>query len=105
MKWNMVFAMMIAMGSLTATAARAQDNAAASGATATEGQTATSKSDAYGTVVDEPATVDADGVPVAKPNPMSDFLKRAREQGTTEVGMPLVSDYRTDDSTTDGQTN
>ena len=105
MKWNMVFAMMIAMGSLTATAARAQDNAAASGATATEGQTATSKSDAYGTVVDEPATVDADGVPVAKPNPMSDFLKRARQQGETEVEMPLVSDFRTDDSTTDGQPN
>ncbi|TMB05324.1 MAG: hypothetical protein E6J64_11195 [Deltaproteobacteria bacterium] len=105
MKWNMVFAMMIAMGSLTATAARAQDNAAASGATATEGQTATSKSDAYGTVVDEPATVDADGVPVAKPNPMSDFLKRARQQGEPAVEMPLVSDFRTDDSTTDGQPN
>jgi len=105
MKWNMVFAMMIAMGSLTATAARAQDNAAASGATATEGQTATSKSDAYGTIVDEPATVDADGVPVAKPNPMSDFLKRARQQGEPAVEMPLVSDFRTDDSTTDGQPN
>ena len=105
MKWNMVFAMMIAMGSLTATAARAQDNAAASGATETEGQTATSKSDAYGTVVDEPATVDADGVPVAKPNPMSDFLKRARQQGEPAVEMPLVSDFRTDDSTTDGQPN
>jgi len=105
MKWNMVFAMMIAMGSLTATAARAEDNAAASGATATEGQTATSKSDAYGTVVDEPATVDADGVPVAKPNPMSDFLKRARQQGEPAVEMPLVSDFRTDDSTTDGQPN
>jgi len=94
MKWNMVFAMIVAVGSLTATAVGAQENAAASGATAKEGQTAnegqTAKSDSvpYGMYADEPATPDADGVPVAKPNPMSDFLERARQLGPTGVEMP-----------------
>jgi len=107
MKWNMVFGMMAAVGSLTATAARAQENAAGDAATATEGKTATSDPADYGRVVEEPATVDADGVPVAKPNPMSDFLKQAQQQGETGIAieMPLVSDFRTDDSTTDGQPN
>ncbi len=110
MKWNMVFAMIVAVGSLTATAVGAQENAAASGATAKEGQTAnegqTAKSDSvpYGMYADEPATPDADGVPVAKPNPMSDFLERARQLGPTGVEMPLVDDFRTDGSATDGQT-
>ena|SRR2546425_11091881 len=104
MKWNMAFGMIVVVGSLAATDVRAQDDAAAS-ATATSAQAATSDSNGYAKDFNEPATVDAEGVPVAKPNPMSDFLKRAREQGTTEVGMPLVSDYRTDDSTTGGQGN
>ncbi|HEX9575917.1 MAG TPA: hypothetical protein VF994_17605 [Myxococcales bacterium] len=102
MEWKMVVALIVAVGSLAATAARAQDNAAGRGATATEGQTATSDPDASGTVVDEPATVD--GVPVAKPNPMSDFLKRARQLEGTEVEMPLVDDFRTDGTGTDGET-
>jgi len=41
---------------------------------------------------------------VAKPNPMSDFLERARLFGPNAVGMPLVDDYRTDGSAADGQT-
>jgi len=102
MKWNMVFGMIVAVGSLTATAVSAQENAAASGATATEVQTAKSHPAPYGTYVEGPATVDANGVPVANPNPMSDFLERARELGPVE--MPLVSDFRTDGSATDGQT-
>ena len=104
MKWNMVFGMMAAVGSLTATAARAQENAAGDGATATEGKTATSDPADYGRVVEEPATVDADGVPVAKPNPMSDFLARARQLGNAPVEMPLVDDFRTDGTGTDGDT-
>jgi len=105
MEWKMFMAVIVAAGSLAATAARAQDNAAATGATATEGQTTTA--DPYGTEVDGPATTDAEGVPVAKPNPMSDFLKQAQQQGETGIAieMPLVSDFRTDDSTTDGQPN
>jgi hypothetical protein len=39
---------------------------------------------------------------VAKPNPMSDFLARARQLGNTQVEMPLVDDFRTDGTGTDG---
>lgn len=105
MKWNMVFAMMVAVGSLTATAARAQEDAADAGTTASEAKTETSNAPAYGMDFNEPATVDADGIPVAKPNPMSRFLKRSRELGMTEVEAPLVSDWRTDGPATDGQAN
>jgi len=104
MKWNMVFGMIVAVGSLTATAVSAQENAAGTGATATKVQTAKSHPAPYGTYVEGPATVDANGVPVANPNPMSDFLERARQLGPTEVEMPLVDDFRTDGSATDGQT-
>src|SRR2546421_11371696 len=105
MKWTMVFAAMMAAGTLASSPARAQDDTASAGRAATEKQTATSDPAAYGAVTDEPATVDANGMPVAKPNPMSDFLKRARQQGTTEVGLPLLDDPRADNSATDGQTN
>ena len=104
MKRTMILGVMVAIGSLAATPARAQDDTAGTGPTTMEKQTATSEP-AYGSVVDEPATVDANGVPVAKPNPLSDFLKRSREQGATEVEMPLVDDFRTEGSATDGQTN
>ncbi len=104
MKWKMVFGMIVAVGSLTATAVRAQENAAGSGAPATKGQVATSDRTAHGPDFDEPATVDASGVPVAKPNPMSDFLKRARQLDGTAVEMPLVDDFRTDGTGTDGET-
>ena len=104
MKCNMVFGMIVAVGSLTATAVSAQENAAGTGATATKVQTAKSHPAPYGTYVEGPATVDANGVPVANPNPMSDFLERARQLGATQVEMPLVSDFRTDGSATDGQT-
>ena len=47
-------------------------------------------------------TVDANGNEVAEPNPMSDFLKRAKALDGTEVEMPLVSDFRTDGLSADG---
>src|SRR5258708_37115774 len=101
MKWNMVLGMIVAVGSLAATEVRAQENAAESGAAAipaqqddtagnpagdnpqseattkstqskTPGQSATSDSAAYGANVKGPATVNADGVPVPNPNPISD---------------------------------
>lgn len=101
MKWNVVFGMIVAVGSLTATAARAQDNAAGS---ATQAQAATSDTAPDAIDFTQPFTVDANGDPVAKPNPMSDFLERAREDGTNPVAMPLLDDYRTDGSATGGQT-
>ena len=51
------------------------------------------------------ATTDADGVPVANPNPMSKFLERSRESGNVAMEAPLVDDYRTDGSMNDGQAN
>jgi hypothetical protein len=117
----MVLGLIVAIGSLAATEARAQEDAAGSGATAPSAQQgdaagnepsenpqskATTKSDPsdYGTYVDGPATVDADGVPVPKPNPMSDFRKRSRTFDNVPIEMPLLDDPRTDGSATDGQT-
>jgi len=104
MELKMVVAVIVAVGSLAATGARAQDSAAGTGATATEARTAASPPAAYGSYVKGPATVDADGVPVAEPNPMSDFLQRSREFGPGPFAMPLVDDPRTDGPATDGQT-
>ncbi len=133
MRWNMVLGMIVAVGSLAATEVRAQENAAGSGATAipaqqddaagnpagdnpqseattkstqskTPGQSATSDSAAYGSYVKGPATVDADGVPVPKPNPMSEFRKSSRTFDNVPIEMPLVDDPRTDGSATDRQT-
>jgi hypothetical protein len=107
----MILGMMVAVGSLAATQARAQeaDNPQSEASTKsteskTPGQSATSDSSAYGTYVKGPATVDADGVPVPKPNPMSDFQKRSRAFDGMPIEMPLVDDPRTDGSATDGQT-
>jgi len=105
MRWNTLMAMTLAVGSLTATAARAQDAAADAGTTTTEAKTDTSQAPEYGMEYDGPSTVDADGVPVAKPNPMSQFLKRSRQLGGGDVEVPLVSDWRTDAPATDGQAN
>jgi hypothetical protein len=105
MKWNMVFGMIVAAGSLAATAVRAEDNAADTGATAKAEQAAKSHPVPYGAYVNGPSTVDAQGNPVAKPNPMSRFLDRARALGGSPVEMPLVDDFRTDGSPTDGQAN
>ena len=91
---------MIAAGSLAATAVRAQDNNAGTGATAT-GQSQQSDPPPYGAYVKGPATIDADGVPVAKPNPMSRFLNGADE---LPFAMPLVDPPPTDASGTNAQT-
>jgi hypothetical protein len=104
MNWKMVFVMIVAAGSLTATAVRADENAADRGATAKPEQTARSHRVPYGAYVEGPATSDANGTPVAKPNPMSRYLDRARELGSAPVEMPLVDDFRTDGTATDGQT-
>src|ERR1700694_928156 len=88
MKWKMMLGMIVAVASLTAT--RAQANVAGDGTNAapvqqdetagnpagdnpqsnSPGQSAKSGPSDYGTYFNGPATVDADGVPVAKPNPI-----------------------------------
>jgi hypothetical protein len=106
MKWKMMLGMVVAVGSLAATEVRAQGNEAGSGATpAVQQEEAKSDQGDYGKIVNEPATVDADGVPVAKPNPMSGYLERARTFGNSPVEMPLVDDARADGPATGGQTN
>ena len=90
MKRNVIFGMIVAAGLLRATAAMAQDN-----------QPATSDNATQATNYKDP-TVDANGNEVAEPNPMSDFLKRAKALDGTEVEMPLVSDFRTDGLSADG---
>jgi len=89
------------VGSLAATAVRAQESDAGAGATAT-GQNAQSDLPAYGAYVAGPATRDADGVPVAKPNPMSNFMDGARDEPPIE--MPLVDAPPADASGTDANT-
>jgi hypothetical protein len=102
MKRNMIFGMMLAAGLLRATAVMAQDNQAANDAAATQEQAATTDNTTQANNYKDPSTVDADGDEVAKPNPMSDFLKRGRALDGTEVEMPLVDDFRTDGLTPDG---
>jgi len=94
MRWNVILGMMVAVGSLAATEARAQENAAGSGATATPG-----RQDA-----ERKGTVNADGTLSPKPNEMSKFLKRSRQFGNLPIEMPLVDDYR-EDGAGSGQTN
>jgi hypothetical protein len=87
--------MMVAVGSLAATEARAQENAAGSGATATPGQQ------------DEESktTVNADGTLSRTPNAMSRYLKRSDRFGILPIEMPLIDDPREDGSGRSGQTN
>jgi len=100
MKW-MIVGTMVAVGSLTATAVRAQESDAGTGATAT-GQIVQSDSPAYGAYVDGPATVDADGIPVAKPNPMSRFIDGTKD--LPPMGVPLEDMPPADSSGSDAQT-
>jgi len=102
MRWNTFFAMMLAVGSLTATAARAQDESADVGTATSEAKAATPDARRYGMDFNQPTTVDANGIPVAKPNPMSRYLDESRQIGSG-VEMPLVTDPRTDAPPTDGQ--
>jgi len=95
MRW-MIVATMLAAGSLGTTAAQAQESDAGTGATST-GQVAQPKRPRYGAYVNGPSTIDANGVPVAKPNPMSRFLDGAKDQ--PPVAMPLVDDTGTDANT------
>jgi hypothetical protein len=95
MRWMIVGAM-VAAGSLAGTAVRAQESDARTGATGT-GQVAQPKMPPYGAYVPgDNVTPDADGVPVANPNPMSEFMDQTQDE--PPVDMPLVDDPRANDS-------
>jgi hypothetical protein len=109
MRWNVMLGTIVAIGTLAATQAPAQQSAAGSEANATPGRqddAAANAPDAYGAYVAGPSTPDADGVPVAKPNPMAHFEKEEKQSGDDNVPVetPLVSDPRTDGSAGDPQT-
>ncbi len=95
MRWNVILGLMVAVGSLAGTEARAQENAAGSGVTATPGQQDE----------ESKATVNADGTLSPKPNAMSKFLKRSDQFGNLPMEMPLIDDPREDASGRSGQTN
>ena len=84
---SMIVGTMIAAASLAATAARAQESDDGTKATATE-QSAQPQRPPYGAYFNGPATTDADGVPVAKPNPMSRYLDQTQEG--PPIDMPMV---------------
>jgi hypothetical protein len=106
MRLRRVFGVIVAVGSLAATAVVAQDGGTASGASDAKAST---KSKArkraaksrqptkYGDVVNGPATTDAQGVPVAKPNPLS----REQEEGVLG-GIGTIPGELTDDSNVSG---
>ena len=102
MKWNLMLGTMVAVGLLGATQVRAQETAADSAAAATSAQqndgSQPNTAPAYGAWVNGPSTVDADGVPVADPNAISDFEKRSQAFDGTDTSQPMVDDPRTDDS-------
>ena len=100
MRW-MIVGTMVAVGSLAATAVRAQESDAGMGATVTS-QSAQPDSPAYGAYVSGPATVDADGIPVAKPNPMSQFMDENKDSPPVEA--PLVDVPPVDASGSDTDT-
>jgi hypothetical protein len=107
MRWNVMLGMIVAVGSLAATEARAQENAAGSGAIATPGQQDDGAGNPLSNENTERETVNADGTLSSEPNPMSAFQKRSGQFGYAPVPieMPLVDDPREDGSGQSGQTN
>jgi hypothetical protein len=99
MKSSRIFGVVVAVGLLATTAVRAQDSDAAKEVGGAKAATNKSKAPKravmppYGAYVDGPATTDAQGVPVAKPNPLS----REEEEGALG-GMGDVPGELTDDS-------
>src|ERR1700681_4266874 len=108
MRWKMILGTMVAVGAVVSTQVRGQEKPAGSEAAGTaaqqDGAAANPSGGGYGTYVAGPATVAADGVPVAKPNPMSDFEKRSRKFGESPIEMPLLDDPRANGAAADKQT-
>lgn len=94
MKSHRLFGVIVAAGLAATTAVRAQDNNAASGASdSTASPKAQAQRPRYGQWVNGPATTDADGIPVAKPNPIS------REEDNGGLGgIDLIPGPLTDES-------
>jgi hypothetical protein len=98
-----VFGVIVAAGSLAAMGVRAQD---ADAGTSDNGANAPAKSSKakkrsqksqrqptpYGEVVNGPATTDAQGVPVAKPNPLSEEKKEGELGGVGNAPGELTDD-------------
>jgi len=89
MKWKII-GTMLAAGSLAATAVRAQETDTGTAAAPTGQSAQPAMPPPYGAYVDGDATPDADGVPVAKPNPISNFLDHAVDEPPVE--MPLIDE-------------
>jgi hypothetical protein len=103
MRQSLVLGMVLATGVLPAREVRAQETTQATESKSAD-QRATSQRHAYGTYVGGLATPDANGVPVAKPNPMSRLEKRSEDFNQVLIGQPMLGDLRADDSTSDVQT-
>jgi len=97
---RMIIGAMVAAGSLAAAAVRAQEPDEGTAAGATE-RTAQPVRPAYGAWVTGDATTDANGVPVAKPNPMSRYLEDTEEG--PPIDMPLVDEPPANSSGSDTQ--
>jgi hypothetical protein len=93
MKSHKIFGVIVAAGLIATTAVRAQDNNAASGTNDTAAPKPQAQRPRYGQWVNGPATTDADGIPVAKPNPIS------REEDNGGLGgIDLIPGPLTDES-------
>jgi hypothetical protein len=110
MKMNMMFGAMV-VAAVVATGARAQSSAAGNEASAAPAPQEQSQPQAqqpqayvpYGAYAPGDATVDADGVPVAKPNPMSEFEDRNKAFDNSPMPEPLVDDPRSDNASSSDQ--
>jgi hypothetical protein len=90
MKSNRIFAVIVAAGALaTSTAAMAQNE---------QDEQAVQPAPRYGQYVSGPATTDAHGVPVAKPNPISREEDEGVLGGIDTTPAPLVDDSNVPDS-------
>ena len=109
MKLSRVFGVLVVAGSLTAAGVHAQESDAGSAASETKpstkskarkrGAKSQQRPTPYGEVVNGPATTDAQGVPVARPNPISREKKEGELGGVGNVPGEL-----TDDSNAAGRT-
>ena len=102
MRWNLMLGTMMVVGALAATNVRAQESDNSNAKSAESDASAKSAQPPYGAYVAGPATVDAQGVPVAKPNPMSRFKKRSRALDNLPMETPLVD--QSNGSASDSQT-
>jgi len=104
-----VFGAIVAAGSLAAMQVRAQDADAGSSESGAQAPAKSSKAKKgsqksqrqptpYGEVVNGPATTDAEGIPVAKPNPLSEEKKEGQLGGIGNTPGELTDDSNSSDA-------